>query len=47
MPSSEFNPGLNGIMYDLSVLDQETTSKSSETVIRDISERYTYSYSHS
>ena len=43
MPSSEFNPGLNGIMYDLSVQDQETTNKSSETV----SERYTYSYSYS
>ena len=41
MPSSEFNPGLNGIMHDLRVPDQEAISKSSETVIRDMSKRYT------
>ena len=41
MPSYEFNPGLNGIMHDLSVPDQETISKSSETVIRDMSKCYT------
>ena len=41
MPSYELNPGLNGIMHDLSVLDQETISKSYETVIRDMPKRYT------